>query len=104
MTQTIIAAVLGSSLLTTLINRLFDRLDKKSKAQSAEGHALQLLLYSDIRRSCLEAIKEKSIDPEELEVLTKKWECYHNELNGNGYLDSLMSAVRKLPIEEERYE
>ena len=28
------------------------------------------------------------------------WECYHDPegLNGNGYLDSLMQAVKRLPV------
>ncbi|MBQ1982242.1 MAG: hypothetical protein II229_03355, partial [Clostridia bacterium] len=36
--------------------------------------------------------------PEDLEDLTRMWACYHDDLEGNGYLDSLMAAVKRLPI------
>ena len=45
-------------------------------------------------------IAKGNITVEELEDLQRMWDCYHDpdRLDGNGYLDKLMSAVHRLSI------
>lgn len=58
------------------------------------------LLYANIKEQAKEAIAYGSISTDDLEDLTRKHELYHNSLNGNGYLDAIMSKVKALPIHE----
>ena len=48
MTQ-IFVAVIGSGILSTIINRIFNYLDKKAEAQSGVTHGIRLVL-KDRRR------------------------------------------------------
>lgn len=94
----IIIAIIGSGALTALITNLFNMArDKKTKSDGvAEG--VKLLLYDRIKTNAKSYIADGRINGDDLEDLTAMWECYHNDLDGNGYLDSLMAAVRRLPL------
>ena len=98
MSKDIIIAIIGSGALTALITNLFTMIkDRKDKSHGiAEG--VQLLLYDRIKYLSKSYIKDGQISPEDLEDLTRMWTCYHDDLEGNGYLDSLMAAVKRLPI------
>lgn len=93
MAKELIMAVIGSGVLSVIINRIFAVSDRKRE----KDDAIMLLLYHDIKMECKEYIAQNSIDSDSLEVLTKMHKTYHDR-GGNGYLDRLMSAVNKLPI------
>ena len=90
----IIAAVIASGLLTTIINRIFDYWDKRSGTQNG----VRVILKDRIRFLCARYIEQGWIYEDELEDLVKMHDCYHKSLKGNGYLDSLMNRVENLEI------
>lgn len=92
--QAIIIAVIGSGLLSTIINRVFDYWDKRNGTQNG----IRVILKDRIRFLCTRYIEQGWIYEDELEDLVKMHECYHKALKGNGYLDGLMSRVESLDI------
>lgn len=97
MTQ-IIIAVIGSGLLSTVINRLFNYLDKRAEAKSGVTHGIRLVLKDRLRFLCAIYMEQGWIYEDELHDLVAMHDCYHDALNGNGYLDELMNRVKNLPI------
>ena len=93
-TTTSIVAVISSGLLSTIINRVFDYLDKKSGTQNG----IRVILKDRIRYLCTRYIEQGWIYEDELEDLVKMHDCYQKALKGNGYLDSLMHRVQNLDI------
>lgn len=98
--QPIIIAIIGSGALTALITNLFNIYRDRKSHEDGIAEGVQLLLYDRIKYLAKHHIANGEISAEDLEDLTRMWECYHNPkgLNGNGYLDNLMGAVKKLPI------
>lgn len=92
--QAIIVAIIGSGLLSTIINRIFDYLDKKSGTQNG----IRVILKDRIRFLCTRYIEQGWIYEDELEDLVMMHTCYQKSLKGNGYLDSLMNRVQNLDI------
>ena len=90
----IIAAVIGSGVLSTIINRLFDYWDKRNGTQNG----IRVILKDRIRFLCTRYIEQGWIYEDELEDLVKMHDCYHKSLKGNGYLDGLMTRVQSLDI------
>ena len=90
----IIVAIIGSGLLSTLINRLFDYLDKKNGTQNG----IRVILKDRIRFLCTRYIEQGWIYEDELEDLVTMHSCYQKSLKGNGYLDGLMARVQNLDI------
>lgn len=60
--------------------------------------AMRMQMYNDIKARGKACISHKCITSEELEDLTNMHKCYHDDLGGNGFLDTLMKQVRHLPI------
>ena len=100
----ILSIVFGSSVITTILNRIFAKRDRKQAEESAERIALRLLMKSRIRDLCLKYIEKGWIYADEYEDLLAMWENYHYDLGGNGYLDHLMEAVKELEIRGVRKE
>lgn len=98
--QTVIIAIIGSGALTALISNLFQIYRDKRNKIDGVNEALRLLLYDRIKYLSKKYIAKGNITVEELEDLQRMWDCYHdpNRLDGNGYLDKLMSAVHRLSI------
>ena len=92
--QTIIVAIIGSGLLSTIINRIFDYFDKKNGTQNG----IRIILKDRIRFLCTHYIEQGWIYEDELEDLVTMHSCYQKSLKGNGYLDSLMNRVQSLDI------
>lgn len=90
----IIVAVIGSGLLSTVINRLFDFWDKRNGTQNG----IRVILKDRIRFLCTRYIEQGWIYEDELEDLTMMHNCYQKSLKGNGYLESLMNRVQNLDI------
>lgn len=74
--------------------------NKKQKDTSGEKciSGLQVLLYDRIKYLGLHHIERGYICAEDLEDLQRMHKIYHNDLNGNGYLDNIMTRVNKLPL------
>lgn len=94
----IIIAIIGSGALTAIITNVFTLIKERKDKSHGVAEGVQLLLYDRIKYLSKSYIKDGQITPEDLEDLTRMWSCYHDDLEGNGYLDSLMGAVKKLPI------
>lgn len=60
--------------------------------------ATKYLMYDRIKHLCETYIERGWITSTELEVLTEMHTCYHDVLDGNGFLDALMAQVRKLRV------
>lgn len=77
---------------------------KQDQRKDKDGlkQAVRSLLYADLEHRCLKFIERGYIPHDEFKRLTEDWHVYHDpdKLNGNGYLDELMSRVNKLPIKE----
>lgn len=100
MLQPIIIAIIGSGALTALITNLFNVYRDHRSHEDGIAEGVQLLLYDRIKYLAKHHIANGKITADDLEDLTRMWECYHNPkgLDGNGYLDGLMGVVKKLPI------
>lgn len=100
MAEVIIAACGGAavggafSVLTWMLNR------RAAKADRHTGIAagVQVLLYDRIKHLAKHHIAVGAISANDLEDLVRMHDIYHDELDGNGYLDGLMTCVKKLPI------
>lgn len=97
------------SLLLFAVKRKAEKKDKAEDRQSAERNETQealddlrqgimILLYDRIKHLGTKYIDKNSITSEELEDLITMHKIYHGALQGNGFLDSLMSQVKSLPI------
>lgn len=100
-TVTIICAVLGSGALSALVSGLFNVATARKKQEGGTHAGVRILLESTIRERCESYIARGSITADELSHLHRMWQCYHDDMNGNGFLNALMSACSKLRIEEE---
>lgn len=98
--QPIIIAIIGSGALTALITNLFNIYRDHRSHEDGIAEGVQLLLYDRIKYLAKHHIAAEQISPDELEDISRMWECYHDPdgLDGNGYLDSLMAAVKRLPV------
>lgn len=94
----IIIAIIGSGALTAIITNVFTLIKERKNQSHGVAEGVQLLLYDRIKYLSKSYIKDGQISPEDLEDITRMWSCYHDDLEGNGYLDSLMGAVKKLPL------
>ena len=93
MNETLIIAILSSSFVTTLLNFVLNRLDKKSNINKA----LMCLLGYELKNECHRLLKAKTIYLDDLEQLQELNNIYH-QLGGNGYIKSLMNKVEHLEI------
>lgn len=93
MDKTIIIAIISSGAITTLLNYILQRLDKKSNINKA----LMCLLGYEIKGECRRLIKSNEIDLDDLQQLQELNSLYH-EMGGNGYVKTLMDKVNKLEV------
>jgi len=70
-------------------------IETKTDAQSA---ALRYLLYDRIRYLGQAYIKDGCIDFDDRRILNEMHCAYHDGLDGNGDLNTLMKEVNKLPL------
>lgn len=97
MSETIIT-VLIAIISSGLFNKLLDVFASKRSNNDSVNNALRLLLKDRLRFLCSTYIDQGWIYQDELEDLITMHSLYHNELKGNGYLDTLMSKVTNLEI------
>lgn len=105
----VILGILGSSVIATIISGIFALIQNKQKTdiksveelqatQEILKQGLQWVLYDRIKYLCKEHISRGYIASNDLEDLERMHKVYHDGLGGNGYLDDLMQAVRRLRI------
>lgn len=100
MDNAVIIAIIGSSALTALITNIFQLIKERNAHVGGISSGVKLLLYDRIKYLAKSYIEQGFVWAEDLEDIQRMWDCYHDPegLNGNGYLDNLMSNVHKLPI------
>lgn len=103
---TVLSIIFGSSVVTTILNRIFTKRDRKNEEKSGIKEALRLLMKTRVRDLCLKYIDQGWIYADEYDDLQKMWHCYHDhdKLDGNGFLNHLMEEVDKLDIRGIRKE
>ncbi len=94
----IIVAILGSGALSAAVGALVAACINRAKRKHGVAAGTQMLLYINIKALGKQFIAEGEITAEDLEDIIEMHRVYHDELAGNGYLDTLMEQVRKLPI------
>lgn len=94
----VIIAFIGSGALSALITGIFAERANRKRIENGTQAGVRMILYAWIKSLGKEYIARGSISLEELEDLKSMHAIYHNELKGNGFLDSVMSQVEKLDI------
>lgn len=94
----IIVAIIGSGVLNTALAYLLSKNEKKKDDKSAIMKASRLLMKDRLRFLCVHYIQQGWIYEDELEDLVNMHNCYHNDLNGNGFLDRQMTRVNNLEV------
>ena len=92
----IIITILGSGGFAALISGIISVFENRRKTRDC----IRASLYFQIRQTGLDCIREGSIDAPTLEAICKAHDTYES-LGGNGYIDSIMARVNKLPIKDE---
>lgn len=95
------AAAIVSGVIQIILwkmNRKATKEDSETKGEKATKNALRVLLYDRIKYLAKSYITKGSISVEDLEDLMNMHKIYHDDLDGNGFLDSLMGQVKSLPV------
>lgn len=98
-TIAILSAILGSSVLTTILSFLFQWIMRKADKHDAKDEALRLLLVDKIIENGKSYVKHKSIDRLEWKVFDAQYKSYKT-LGGDGYADKIYKAVEQLLPED----
>lgn len=111
MSEPALIAVLSSGAVAALISGIFsiisirvqNRIQKAAQAtnkNAAIAEGVKFLLYDRIKHLGNSYIQRGYVTSEQLEDLMMMHKVYHDKdkLNGNGFLNSLMSQVKSLPI------
>ena len=92
-----VAAAVVSGIFSVILWRLNRRAEKEDKADDIKI-GLRILLYDRIKHLGKRYIEREYITAEELEDIMAMHKVYHDNLHGNGFLDSIMEQVKALQI------
>lgn len=111
MSEPVCIAVLSSGAIAALVSGIFSiavmRMQHKMQKEAAAANkntaiaeGVKLLLYDRIKHLGNSYIQHGYVTSEQLEDLMMMHKVYHDKdkLNGNGFLNSLMSQVKSLSI------
>ena len=84
-----------SGIFSVILWRLNRRAEKEDKADDIKI-GLRILLYDRIKHLGKRYIEREYITAEELEDIMTMHKVYHDNLHGNGFLDSIMEQVKAL--------
>ena len=88
--------------LAKKVDKLSFELDKEVEDTDLKTSALQSglreILYDRIKFLCRKYVSEGKLREEDYKSLRRMWNVYHEELEGNGFLDGEMKEVDKLEI------
>ena len=97
------SAAAVSGVVQVILWKLNRKAAKEDKETTFEKHiksAVCVILYDRIKYLCRHHIGHGFITAEDLEDIIQMHQVYHDDLNGNGFLDNLMRQVQNLPIHE----
>ena len=94
----IIIAIIGSGALSAGISAVVAACINRAKRKHGVAAGTQMLLYINIKALGKRYIADGAITAEDLEDIIEMHRVYHDELGGNGYLDTLMAQVKQLHI------
>lgn len=94
---TLICAILGSGVLSTLINQLFAWRARDKANDTALNKAVLSLLHDKLQTLAKDRLSDGKIDVDDLENMTGMYESY-TALGGNGTIKKLMERVYQLPV------
>ena len=98
MYNTIWVAMIGSGALAAVISGIFTLIRDRQRHKDGVTKGVRQLLYDRIKYLGKHYIQAGQISSEDLEDLIQMHKIYHDDLNGNGYLDTIMTAVKQLQI------
>lgn len=99
MKDTIIIAIISSGALSALVSGVFTLIVNRKSKETAERKAMRLIMYRSIKQDAKTYIERGYVRPDELEDIVAYHNCYHGDLGGNGFLDSLMEKIKRLPVQ-----
>ncbi|MDR2044159.1 MAG: hypothetical protein LBQ15_07290 [Clostridium sp.] len=85
-------------LIVWRMNRKAEQADKETDKNRQIKNTLKILLYDRLKNLCSRHIEHSDITVNDLEDLIAMHKVYHDDLNGNGFIDKLMEQVKTLPI------
>ena len=88
-----------SSIIGLRMNHKNKQQQEKLQADRRYNAGVRVLLYDRIKHLGKDYIAQGYIHSEDLEDLMQMHKIYHDDLGGNGFLDSVMEQVKSLPIE-----
>lgn len=91
----------GGALVALVGSLILWRWNRKAQKEDKDDDiraGLRILLYDRIKFLGKSYISRGWVTAEELEDLISMHKIYHDNLKGNGFLDSLMDQVKRLPI------
>lgn len=97
MSEALIIAILSSSSIATIVTAIINAIISNSKGYNRLVHADQILMKDRIKHLGKSYLECGKVTLEELEDFHEMYECYHEELGGNGFLTTLVENVNKLP-------
>ena len=98
---TIVVAILTSGAFSAIINAILAARREKRQEETGVSAGVRMLLYDRIKHLGKAYIQRGSVTSDELEDMIARHKIYHDDLAGNGFLDTLMDSVRSLPIKME---
>ena len=105
MTEAVLVALIGGGVGSVIASGIFSiimwKLNQVSKSRDRDCDivdGIKILLYDRIKCLGRKYIAEGKITAEDLEDLMEMHAIYHTQLGGNGFLDNLMTQVKKIPI------
>ena len=96
MDKEIIIAILSSGVLSTLITGAFSVWKSRKEREDGVTAGVRMLLYDRVKFLGKKYLERSQVTIEELEDLVEMHRIYHS-LGGNGFLDSIMDSVKRLP-------
>ncbi|MBR0341012.1 MAG: hypothetical protein IJH64_01930 [Oscillospiraceae bacterium] len=102
MNETIIKGLfdLACIIVSALLGYMISQLTKAKQVDASIQSGVRILLYDRIKHLGKKYVQNGWVSLEDLEDLHNMHNIYHNDLQGNGFLDSLMNSVNQLPNRE----
>lgn len=97
---TIVVAIVSSGAFSAIVNGILSARREKRQKETGVSAGVRMLLYDRIKHLGKAYIQRGSVTSDELEDLIAMHKIYHDDLGGNGFLDTLMCSIRALPIKK----
>lgn len=94
----IIIAIIGSGALSAAVSAIVAAVNNRERKRHGVSAGTRMILYDRIKFLGKKHIAEGEIEADALEDLIEMHRIYHDELDGNGYLDTLIEQVKHLKI------